>query len=41
MPLKCKKGETVPEAFQRIVKDPGRKPDKYGQIKVVNFKIDQ
>ena len=40
-PLKDKKGITFANAFQKILKESNRKPNKYRLIKVVNFTIDQ
>ena len=41
VPLKDKKGITITNAFQKILKESNRKPNKYGLIKAVNFIIDQ
>ena len=41
IPLKDKKGITITNAFQKILKESNRKPNKYGLIKAVNFIIDQ
>ena len=40
-PLNDKKGITIANAFQKILKDYNHKPNKYGLIKIVNFTIDQ
>ena len=37
VPLKDKRGITIANAFQCVLKNPKRKPNKYGLIKVVNF----
>ena len=39
VPLKDKKGISVVNAFQKILKESDRKPKKYGLIKEVNFTI--
>ena len=39
--LKDKKGITITNALLKKLKESNRKPTKYGQIKAVNFKIDQ
>ena len=38
VPLKDKRGISIVNAFQKIISE-GRKPNKYGLIKVVNFTI--
>ena len=38
VPIKDKKGTSIVNAFQKIISE-GRKPNKYGLIKVVNFTI--
>ena len=37
VPLKDKKGITITNAFQKILKESNRKPKKYGLIKNANF----
>ena len=41
IPLKDKRGITVTNAFQKILHESGRRPNKNWKIKVVNFKLDQ
>ena len=38
-PLKDKEGISIVNAFQKILDDSNRKPNKYGLIKEVNFTI--
>ena len=38
VPIKDKKGTSIVNAFQKIISE-GRKPIKYGLMKVVNFVI--
>ena len=40
-PLKDTKGIAITKAFRKILGQPGRNQTKYGQIKVVDFTIDQ
>ena len=39
VPLKDKKGESIVNAFQKILNYSARKPNKYGLIREVNFTI--
>ena len=41
IPLKDKKGITITNAFQKKLKESNGKANKYGQIKAVDFTIDQ
>ena len=41
IPLKDKRGITITNAFQKILHEFGRRPNKNGKIKAVNFKLDQ
>ena len=40
-PLKDEKGITITNAFQKILDESNRKPNKYGWIKEVSFTTDQ
>ena len=41
IPLKDNKGTTITDTFQKILSESNRKAEKYGEMKVVNFTIDQ
>ena len=41
IPLKDKKGIAITNAFQKFLKKSNRKPNKYEQIRAVNFAIEQ
>ena len=41
VPFKDKKGISITNAFQKVLDEPNRKPNKIWQIKAVNFTIDK